>query len=234
MNKGFNFSKKIYRETTIKNVNTKLKLGGISDKITASRFLDIRFILTILSFILTVYLSEYGYILAPIIALIMYVVFPIGTLDYYIKVRERKLESEAMYFFEILTLSLESGRNLYNALTITVENIDSELSHAFSNALEEMKYGKNLDTVLENLTKTIPSDTINNIILNIRESNIFGNNIVETLYNQIDYLRGKQTFMIKEKINKIPVKISVISVIFYIPLIMLLILGPVVIKYILG
>ena len=35
------------------------------------------------------------------------------------------------------------------------------------------------------------ANIINNIILNISQSNIFGNSIIETMYNQVDYLREK-------------------------------------------
>ena len=51
------------------------------------------------------------------------------------------------------------------------------------------------------------------------------------MYNQIDFLRDKQILEIKGQINKIPNKISIISVLFMVPLILLLVLGPVVINY---
>ena len=156
------------------------------------------------------------------------------TIDPLIKKRGKKLEKEAVYFFEILTLSLESGRNLYNSLEITVSNIDNELSNEFKYALNEVKYGKSLDTALENLRTRIPSDMIDNVILNIKESNIFGNSIVQTLHNQIDFINEKRMLEIKEVIGKIPMKISIVSVIFYVPLILLLILAPVLVEYLMG
>lgn len=62
--------------------------------------------------------------------------------------------------------------------------------------------------------------------MNIIQTNQFGNSILDTMYNQIDFLREKQILEIKGKINKIPNKVSIISVIFIVPLIMILILGP--------
>lgn len=44
--------------------------------------------------------------------------------------------------------------------------------------------------------------------------------------NQINFLRDKQILEIKGEINKIPNKISILSVIFVVPLILLLVLGP--------
>ena len=78
----------------------------------------------------------------------------------------------------------------------------------------------------------IPSDLINNIILNIVESNKFGNGILTTMYDQIEYLREKRVLSIREKINKIPNRVSIISVLFIVPLIMILILGPYLIELI--
>ena len=86
-------------------------------------------------------------------------------------------------------------------------------------------------SICSEMKKKIPSDTINNILLNIRESNMFGNNIIGTLNNQLDYLREAKILETKAYISKIPLKISVISVCFFIPLLLLLILGPVLINY---
>ena len=44
----------------------------------------------------------------------------------------------------------------------------------------------------------------------------------------------KKLLDIKGKINKMPVKISVISVIFIVPIILLIVLGPVVINFLLN
>ena len=84
------------------------------------------------------------------------------------------------------------------------------------------------------LKKRIPSEVINNIILNMTQTNIFGNSIIETMYSQIEFLREKQVLSIREQINKIPNKISIISVIFIVPIILLVVLGPFIIQFIGG
>ena len=53
------------------------------------------------------------------------------------------------------------------------------------------------------------------------------------MYNQLDFLKDKQIMDIKAQINKIPNKISIFSVLFFIPLILLIILGPVLIDFLL-
>ena len=137
-----------------------------------------------------------------------------------------RLEHESLYFFEILSLTLESGRNLKEALEVTCHNVNSEISDEFKKCLDELKFGKSLNESLISMKERISSDTINNIILNIIQTSQFGNSILDTLYNQVDFLRDKQILEIKKQINKIPNKVSIISVIFIVPLIMVLILGP--------
>ena len=47
---------------------------------------------------------------------------------------------------------------------------------------------------------------------------------LDTMYNQVDYLRERRKMEVKALISKVPTKISVISVFFFIPLILLIIL----------
>ena len=128
-------------------------------------------------------------------------------------------------------MSLESGNNLYKAIEITSNNINSELSNEFKKMIKDINYGKSFDEAITSLKDRLPSDTINNILLNIRESNMFGNSIIGTLNNQLDYLREVKIMETKAYISKIPLKVSVISVVFFIPLLLLMILGPVLINY---
>ena len=224
-------TKRIYSNYSLNDIRNKMKLLGKEDEKDVLKFLNIRLVTSIILFFMILYLVDWGYILSPILTVLYYIFLPNITIDQRIKKRKAKLESEAMYFFEILSLSLESGNNLYNAIKVTSENIDSELSNEFKKMMIDIEYSKSFDEAINDMKEHIPSDTINNILLNIRESNMFGNSIIGTLNNQLDYLRETKILETKAYISKIPLKISVISVVFFIPLLLLLILGPVLINY---
>lgn len=225
---------RIFRQSEVKKIDEKISLLGDYAKFSAIDFLNFRLLLTVICFIVTLCLTNPGYIYAPIVAIVVYygVYYLLITLP--IKRRCAQLDREALQFFEILTLTLESGRNLESSLEVTVFNVHSELSNEFKRALMEIKFGRSLMEALETMKLRIPSETVNNIILNITQTNMFGNRILDTMYNQIDFLRDKQVLEIKGQINKIPNKISIISVIFIVPLILLLILGPLVINFLTG
>lgn len=223
-----------YRKKTLKDIEKKIKLLGSSTKYTAITFMNFRIFTTIIIFLYILFTVNIGYLLAPIISYLYYLFLPNLYFDAKIKLRSRKLDKEGLYFFEILALSIESGNNLINAIEVTSNSIDSDLALEFRETIREVKYGKSLEEALDSLKLRIPSDTINNIILNIKESNLFGNSIIDTLYNQIDYIREKIMLETRASISKLPLKISIISVIFFVPLLLLIILGPVIIRYFMG
>lgn len=224
----------LYRKKTIQNLDNKLKLLGDQEKIKSVTFLNVRTFLSLVLFIVILFFFKHGYILAPIITVLFYVLLEKIMIDYKIKKREKKLEKEAIFFFEVFILTLESSRNIKGALELTTENIDNELSYEFKKTLKECRVGKSFTESLRNMKERIPSDNINNMILSLTESSIFGSSIQETLNNQLDYIREKRLLETKGEISKLPTKISIISVIFFIPLMLMIILSPVLIEFLLG
>lgn len=225
------FIKKIYSRKYVNKIVSKVKLLGISNNIDPYDFLVTRLITSLILFCICLYSFQYGYIIAPVVTVIYYFVFQELFIDGKIKKRTTQLEKEAMHFFEVLTLSLETGRNLAEAIEVTTTNVDGVLSDEFKEANREVSFGKSLSESLNDMQERIPSDTINNVILSLTQSNLYGNSIIDNLYTQIDYLREKRKMEVKGKIAKVPVLISVISVLFFVPLLLIIILGPVILEY---
>ena len=230
--KSDNKSRSIYSKRQIKRINDKINLLGVSSKYSTLSFLNIRLITSIMIFLFILFNYKYGYIFSVVITILYYYFFEKVLLDAKINERRRKLDIEAIYFFEVLTLSLQTGRNLAEAISITINSVDSELSLEFKEALRQTKFGKSLSESLTDMQSKIPSDKINNMILALTQANIYGSSIIDTMYNQVDYLREKRKMEVKAMISKVPTKISIISVFFFIPLILLIILGPALITYI--
>ena len=223
--------KKIYSHSATKKIKYDLLCLGSDTKYNVFSFLRDRIVTSLFLFVFIMFFTNLGYITAPFVTIIYYYMFYYLNITSKLNKKNLRLEHEALYFFEILTLTLESGRNLESALVVTCDNVDSEVSSKFKKALDETKFGKSLNEALTDMKERISSDTLNNIILNIIQTSEFGNSILDTLYNQVDFLREKQILEIKKKITKIPNKVSVISVIFIVPLIMVLVLGPYLINF---
>ena len=225
-------SYRIYSKKTLKMAEEKTNLLGVNNKLDAVNLLNTRLFISIITFIGILYFVDFGYFVAPVVTFLVYELFFPIVVDSKLEKRRRVLEKDSLYFFEILVLSLEAGRNIKTAIEVTTNNIDSCLSDEFKKVVKDVNYGKDLDEALEEIKYRIPSDTVNNIILNIRQSNMFGNNIIDTVYSQITYIREKRLLETKAFISKIPIKISVVSVVFFIPLLLLLLLGPMIVSLI--
>lgn len=225
------FAYKIYSKNVIEKITKKVNMLGEKNKITVEMFLNLRFFFTLFVFIISFLIFSHGYLIAPILACVIYFGSEYLFLDYPAMRRGKRLEKEALFFFEVFGLTLEGGRTLKHALDLTTSNIDSELSDEFKRTLAEVRLGKSLNEALEDMKLRIPSDSICNTLLNMVEANTFGSNIVTSIHNQVDYLREKQMLEVKEMIAKLPTKVSIISVVFFVPIMMLIILAPVLINY---
>ena len=147
------FVKKIYRESEIDRIKAKITTlkNYPFDEIG---FLNLRLITTLMIFFIILLIFRAGYITSPIIALAYYYLYEYLFLDTLIIKRTNKLDREALTFFEVLTLSLESGRNLEKALEITVKNVNSELSDEFKKTLapeanKRIGYRLMMDAIVE-------------------------------------------------------------------------------------
>lgn len=221
----------IYRKKTIKKLNKKFKLLGIETN--SIKFMNCRILSSLIIFVLLMIFSNKGYILGPLFAILVYISFEC-ILNYKINKRRELLNYDAIFYFQVLSLTLESGKNLQGGLELTCSGVNNSLSSEFKKTLHEVSLGKSLSDAINDMKERIPSEEVNTVLLNITQSALFGNNIIDSLNNQIDYLRDKKLLDIKGKINKMPVKISVISVIFIVPIILLIVLGPVVINFLLN
>ena len=220
----------LFSSKTINRVKKKCDLMGIEKRDNYEDILITKLFGTLFIFIILLFVSEKGYFTAPLFAFFFYYFVEYIYLDGKIKRRASKLDYEALFFFQVLTLSLESGKDLKGAIELTVLNIDSIVSKEFKKTIEEVDFGKSITEALVDMKKRIPSETIRSVIVNITQSNIQGNNIIDSLNSQIEYIRNKKMLEIKGKINKMPLKISILSVLFIIPIVLLVLLGPLLIK----
>ena len=222
--------KRIFTKNEIEKVNSKIMMLGPNTKLELYHYLNLKLIVLLLAFFLLLF-TKYGYFVAPVGTLSLYYIYDYLCLSIPIKKRANVLEHDAIFFFEVLALTLQGENNLKLCLETASNAIDSEMSLEIKEVLKEVKLGKSLTEALEDLRLRMPAKTVNNVILNLIETSEYGNSIIDALNNQIEYITDKRILEIKGQINKMPTKISVVSVCIFIPLVLLLIIGPVLINY---
>ena len=201
----------IFSKNTINRIDKKINLLGI--KLDSYTFCSLRLISSVLLFIIFI-LFKYGFILSPLITLIYYYLFEFILLDLLISYRVKKIESDAIEFFPIFLISLNSTNNIKKAIKLTISMQDNILSKEFIKVDNDIKAGKSLIDSLMLLKARIPSQIVNNIITSIIESSITGNSINNSVNKEIDYLSKLYNRKVKERYKRIPLKL-LISCIFF-------------------
>lgn len=224
--------KKLFSTRLVERFKKKSKLLGVRNKVSYENVLVLYFFVVMGSALLSIllfYKKLYLIILVP-----AFVSFAFEYLYFDVRINSRKdrLNKDALFFFQILSLALTSGNNLKGAIELTTSSSNSELSLEFKKVISDMNVGSTLDEALNDLRERIPSDVINNIILNLTEANIYGSNMIESLNTQLKYLNDKLLLDVRRRINQMPIKISIFSVLLFIPIVLLIILGPLVLKLI--
>ena len=223
---------KLFSNKTISRFKKKSMALGIKNKSSYVSDLSLYLLVIIIAFVVSImfcYHRFYLIILFPIEAALLF-----EFLYYDVRLAKRRalLNKQALFFFQILSLTLESGNNLKGAIELTTSSISNDLSDEFKKALSDMRMGSTMNEALLDLEKRIPSEVITNIILNLTESSVYGSDMIKSLNTQIDYLNNKLVLSVREQINKMPIKISVVSVLLFIPIILLIILSPLIIELI--
>lgn len=224
--------KKLFSTKLVERFKKKCKLLGVKNKVSYESVLVLYFFVVMGSALLSIllfYKKLYLIILVP-----AFVSFAFEYLYFDVRINSRKdrLNKDALFFFQILSLALTSGNNLKGAIELTTSSSNSELSLEFKKVISDINVGSTLDEALNDLRERIPSDVINNIILNLTEANIYGSNMIESLNTQLKYLNDKLLLDVRRRINQMPIKISIVSVLLFIPIVLLIILGPLVLKLI--
>ncbi len=196
----------------VSTLQKKLKLLGINMK--ANVFVTFKIISSLVLFIILLFISKVGYLLAPIITVIYYVLVEYIFIDLEIYKRSLRLEYDALEFFPVFLLSLNGGRNIKKAIILSTSIVNNSLSKEFEKVLNDINIGKSLEEALLLLEDRIPSEIINNIILNIREANRFGNSISDSVNRHLELIEEKYQKNVIKNYKYVPLKLTIVSISF--------------------
>ncbi len=140
--------------------------------------------------------------------------------------RWRQLSDEVPYFLDLLTLTLQSGSNLEQALAYTCQNYQGVLSEILSNHLIELNWGRSLDDIFTDLQISIPDPEFQHFLSSILRAKKLGVSLGETLAIQSELLRTRRRQQAEELSRTAAVKISVPLVLFVFPALLIIYIGP--------
>ncbi len=141
--------------------------------------------------------------------------------------RLERIQRELPGALDLMVVCLEAGLAINSALLrIANEMEGSPLGKELRRAASEVNAGIPLEDALRNLAKRTDISDLNTIVSAIIQAQKMGSSLALTFRVQADTLREKYKMNIKERIQKIPVKILFPLVLFIFPALFVVILGP--------
>ncbi|MGH8998811.1 MAG: type II secretion system F family protein [Acidimicrobiia bacterium] len=142
--------------------------------------------------------------------------------------RQDSVRKDLPDVLDLMAISVEAGVGLEGAVEVVTRNFDSPLGHELSRTLREMELGLPRREALQNLKRRVEVAELSNFVLILVQADALGMPIGRVLRTQATQMRSKRRQWAREKAGKLPVKLLIPLVLFILPALFVVILGPVV------
>lgn len=171
------------------------------------------------------YLKDYG-ILPYLGALFIGFYLPFSFMKTTGQKRKKLVQRKLPDLLDLLFISVEAGLGFDMALKRATEKMQGPLSDEFDRALNEMANGRGRQDAFRGIIYRTGVDDVNIFLTAVIQSELLGTNIANTLRVQSHEMRQKRRQRAEEIAMKIPIKMLFPLIIFMLPALFIVILGP--------
>ena len=207
----------------MKKLNKKIKYLGIN--YDPNIYIFTRICLTLIIFSYLVLTIKIGYIIAPLVSIIFYLLYEYIMLDIPIYIRKLRLEKDALHYIPALLLNLKNGKSIRVSIKNSSKSINNELSNEFKKVIDNTKVGLSIEESLNELEKSIPSVYIQNIIIDLKDNMKYGTQVLDTIELQLSSLEEHYYNSIINKNKMMPIKLCLLSILYIGLMILILIIS---------
>jgi len=196
----------------MKKLRRKIKLLGIN--YDANIFNSLRLVFSLILFFYLIFSIKYGYIIAPLIAIIFYLLSEYVVIDIPLRNKIINMEKEGIEYVSSLLLNLKNSKSIRVSIKNSSRVINNDLSKEFSQVINDTKVGLTLEESLNNLSERIPSIFLQNIILNLKESNKNGTNVINSIERQLEAMEQHYEEIVVGRNKSIPIIMCLNTILF--------------------
>ena len=206
---------------------TKLAMAGYSNVLTPADFVGLRLLFILLGVIIA-FLGVFSkQPMACIIVGILLSFYPSVWINTVIKKRHTSIMRALPNVLDLLTLSVESGRDLVTSLRDIInrrpmDDLGEELLFTF----QEIQLGRKRSDALRGMARRVRQVDLTATLNSIVQAEELGVSIAQLLRIQGDTQRAKRFAMAEKQANEAPVKIIIPVVLFILPAVFIILMGP--------
>lgn len=143
--------------------------------------------------------------------------------------REEQINSGFPDALDLMLVCVEAGQSLDQAIIKVATEIKASyppLAEEFEIVSYEMKAGKDKTKVLRDMGERVGIQDVNSFITTLIQSATFGTSVAEALKVYSDEMRDKRISRAEEKANKLPTKLTLFTMLFCVPPLLVILIGP--------
>lgn len=130
---------------------------------------------------------------------------------------------------DLMLVCVEAGQSLDQAIIRVAKEMRSgypALSEEFEIVAYEMKAGKDKTRVLRDMGERVGIQDVSSFVTTLIQSATFGTSVAEALRVYAAEMRDKRVMRAEEKANKLPTKITLGTMLFCLPPLLIILIGP--------
>ena len=215
--------------STVKKTEERLSMAGYDLAITGEQFVAVRLLMAFFGILLFILFLFGGRVGSGLLMLICFVLYPDSWLKSLVAKRHMEILKALPNVLDLLTLSVEAGRDFLTALRDIVHRRNRDaLSEELRRTLHEIQLGKTRQVALKEMALRVRQPELTTVLNSIVQADELGVSIGQVLRVQGDQLRAKRFSMAEKLANEAPVKILFPIVVFIFPCVFLVLMGPLV------
>jgi len=229
------------REAVIK----RLTSAGFEGLLSAEEFLSMRLLLPlvlgpvwiclIIAAVSGTHSKLLGNLQIPLVllGLALFALYPSIWLRDAIHLRHRTIQRALPFVLDLLTLSVEAGMDFMTALQRNVERgkVDA-LSEELIRVIREIQVGKTRREALRDMSRRVNLQELRSVVNALVQADELGVSIGTILRIQADQIRQRRFERAEKLANEAPVKMLFPLIMFIFPSVFLILLGPVIARFI--
>ncbi len=140
--------------------------------------------------------------------------------------RHEKIELELADTLDQMTIAVEAGLGFDSAMARAAQNGKGPLAEELVRTLQDIQMGNSRRQAFESLTTRTTVQDLRRFVRAVIQADAYGVSIAGVLRTQADEMRLKRRQRAEEKAQKIPVKVLAPLMLFILPVIFIVVMGP--------
>ncbi|TJY56707.1 type II secretion system F family protein [Sinimarinibacterium sp. CAU 1509] len=143
--------------------------------------------------------------------------------------RQRRIKSEVPLLIHLLVLLFEAGLSIRQALSSLVREgggVLPELGREVEIVIRQLDAGAETSEALKNLSDVLAVEDLTTVLATLRQVDRYGGEIREPLLEVLDVIEERRSLDLRERVNHMSGRMTVVMVLFFFPALMIFVAGP--------